>query len=371
MKTIKAGLIGAGPRGRYMFTELIACPEVEAFGVADVSEEALELMRKEFEKQGIDPGKVRYYNDYREMIKDGVEAVFIASGVPLHADMAVTCVRAGVHVLCEIPIINTLEGASELLKACRDNPQVTFMTAENCCYWGFIRKYREMYDQGLLGDIVIAEGEYLHGEGFIENFDKDHSTIPRTWRSYNPAVVYCTHETGPLFYALDDEPVEVTGFIPGFNPAEGYRPAPSNGMLIIKTKKGTLIKITIGFGMHQPICAHNFLLYGTKGNIQNERFWKTYEGRVSYAQLRSDPNDGEYIRIPVTTEMQENIGGGHGGGDRMMMRDFVHSITTGTPPVFDLIKGIQMALPGILGHQSSMEGSHPIRIPTIEELLDM
>ena len=371
MENIKAGLIGAGPRGRYLFTELIACEGIECFGVADLSEEALDLMREELKKHDVDTDKVRYYTDYHEMLADGVQAVLIASGVPLHADMAAECICAGVHVLCEIPVINSLAAAGKLLRACRDNPHVMFMAAENCNYWGFVRKYREMREQNLLGDIVIAEGEYLHGEGFIERFDKDPTTIPRTWRSYNPAVTYCTHETGPLFYILDDEPVEVTGFIPGFNPAEGYRPAPSNGMLVIKTKKGTLIKITIGFGMHQPICAHNFLLYGTKGNIQNERFWKVYDGRVSYAQYRDDPNDGEYIRIPVTTEMKANVGGGHGGGDRMMMWDFVRSITTGNPPELDVVKGIQMALPGILGHQSSMEGSRPIRIPTMEELMDM
>ena len=373
MSKIKVGVIGVGPRGRYLFEELTLCPETEAFAVADINEENLNLMRKKLKDLGRDEGQVQYFSDYHELLKSGVQAVLVATDMFTHCDIACDCINAGVHVLCEIPNISSCEEAGKLLRACRANPQVKFMVAENCCYWGFIQTWKEMYEAGVFGDIIVAEGEYLHGEGFIANYAKHKrgETIERTWRSYLPAINYCTHETGPLFYLLSDEPDEITGFIPGVNHAEAFHPAPYNGMMVIKTKKGTIMKVTIGFGMHQPICAHNFVLYGSEGNIQNERKWPVYAARTCFGDLRSIPNAKKPIEFPVNTELANSTGGGHGGGDRAMMQDFVDSIVMDKKPKLDIEFGIRIALPGIYADISSKEGSRTIKMPTMDEIAKM
>lgn len=369
MEKIKIGLIGLGPRGKYLFYELASCPETQAVVACDLKEECIDSAKEYFKENKIDQGQMQYFTDYKELLKTDVDAVLVATDVFTHCDIAIDCLNAGKHVLCEIPNISSFEEAGKLLRACRANPKSKFMVAENCCYWAFVNTWKQMYEQGEFGDIIIAEGEYLHGERFIENFG-NFENQPKTWRSYLPAITYCTHETGPLFHILNDEPDEITGFVPGIHPDEEAHPAPHNGMLIIKTKKGTLIKINIGFGMHQPECAHNFLLYGTKGAIQNERKGK-YELRKSFADLRSVPNVEESVTIPVTTSYPNSTGGGHGGADKKMMEDFVDCIVNDKKPDLGIEFGINISLPGVMGHISSQEGNRTIKMPTMDEIAKM
>src|SRR5258708_3432812 len=55
--------------------------------------------------------------DLSESLKQpGVEAVIIASPTQIHAQQAEQCMRAGKHVLIEIPMTDTLSDAEHLLK---------------------------------------------------------------------------------------------------------------------------------------------------------------------------------------------------------------------------------------------------------------
>ena len=357
MNKIKVGVIGLGPRGTYLYSLAAKNPAVVPAAVCDLIPEKMDAMCER-----LAPAAPRKYTDYHDMLASDIDAVIVATGVDTHADIAADCLYAKKHVLCEIPNIASIEQARTLARACRENPEAKFMVAENCCYWAFIQSWKKMYEDGMLGDIVFAEADYLHE---TRSFMKEGEL---TWRSYMPAVTYLTHDLGPLLYILGDTCDEISGFIPDVNPVEKNHPAPPNGVCMVKTKKGTLIKIFIGFGLRHNF-AHNFILYGSKGSVENERHGEFSERRT-VATLDCIPNlhDRE-VTLPLTTGFPGADKSGHGGADSQMMNDFVRCITEDKQPALDIEFGLNIALPGILADKSSHESGKMYKMPSVADML--
>ncbi len=365
-KTIKFGLIGLGPRGKSLLKTLIESknPSVEIFAVCDQSSQKLDDFKDWLENEHGIYG-VKYYKDYEDMLEySGVEAVIVATNVETHAMISAACINAGVHTICEIPIINNYDDARKLITAVRNNPEVKFMVAENCCYWAFIESWKSMYESGLLGDVVMAEADYIHRSKLMDTPDK--KDVVFTWRSFLPAIHYPTHDLGPLLYIMDDVCTEITGFEPELHPLKKVRPANPNGMLIAKTKKGAIIKIFVGFGIHRTQGGHNFVIYGTKGSVENERIG-SHDTRETFADLAAIPNTHSSLHIPVTTG---NSSAAHGGGDMRMLNDFVDCLVKDRKPKLDLEYGINISIPGLLAHLSAEQGGKPFKMPTIDEIME-
>ena len=96
----------------------------------------------------------RHYADWREMLqKEDVEAVIMAPPLWAHADLAVGCLEAGKHVLCEKMMAWDIEGCERMRAAAERNGKVLEI--------GYQRNYNPMYQAaydgiiktGALGDI--------------------------------------------------------------------------------------------------------------------------------------------------------------------------------------------------------------------------
>ena len=64
-KKIKVGVIGTGPRGRYLYGLLIDNPNVEAYAVCDIDPAALEECRKMLKEKGVE--NVKFFSTDEEM----------------------------------------------------------------------------------------------------------------------------------------------------------------------------------------------------------------------------------------------------------------------------------------------------------------
>lgn len=359
-KKLKAGCIGLGSRGRYLFSVLIANPHVEAYAVCDQNKAALEECRNILENEKKITG-VQYFTSYQDLLNSDVEAVIVATHVSSHCDIAVACLNAGKHVLCEIPNIASIEDAKKLIRAVKANPKQKFMVAENCCFWAFVDTWKKMYEDGLLGDIVYAESDYLHAHKEV---------VPNgeiTWRSYLPSITYLTHNLGPLLYIMGDKCAEISGFVPDINPIAEQHPAPPDGLAIIKTKKGALIKIFAGFGIYHQH-GHGFAVYGSKGSLETQ-VDKGFKNHSTLAHLDSIANTHEAIELPINTGFPNAPEEGHGGADPKMMEAFADCIINDEKPLLDVEFGIHIALPGIFADLSSKHGGKVFKMPDISELI--
>ena len=358
-KIVKLGIVGL-KRGKGSIIDSLDNPNLKLTAICDRNPETLEAARKVFAEHNITD--LECFTDYDEMIaKADINAVSIATDAIYHVPFVVKAMEAGKHVISEIPAVNSLEEAKLLKKTVSAHPELKYMCGENDCFLGNIEAWKEMYDNGKFGDIVYAEGEYIHTADFrefkvVEGQNKEH------WRMFNPAIKYLTHDLGPLLYIMNDRCVSVTCMVPDviYDP---NKPAyVQNAVALFKTAKGAVIRILILFGAYAGY-THNYLMYGTKGMIEFDRSKPRREAH-SLAMLSDIPGSfNNKIDIPVTcSSFGDKKGNTHLGIDRKMFKAFINCIINDTKPPIDVDLGIRMALPGIFAHESYMNGGAPVEI---------
>ena len=360
-KVIRVGVVGLG-RGMSLIRDSLHEPDMRLAAICDINPQKIEDAKKILAEENITG--YACFEDYDEMLKADIDAVVVATDAVRHVPFVIKAMEAGKHALSEIPAVNSLEEAKELKKCVVRHPELKYMTAENDCFMGFIEAWKMMYEDGKFGEIVYAEAEYLHSTDYreikAERYKPDH------WRSYNPAIKYITHELGPLLYIMDDHCVSVSCMVPEpiYNP---YKPNyAQNGVAILKTAKGAVIRVLICFGAYVGY-THNYAMYGTRGSIEFDKSKPRLEAH-SLARFSDIPGSlQQKIDIPVTCTSFGAGGTGHFGLDRKQVRAFLDAIINDTEPPINVDLGIRMALPGIFAHESYLNGGSAVEIPDVAD----
>lgn len=357
-KVIKLGVVGL-KRGGYVAGTVIGDDNVVIRAIADKDEKARLECIKDYEEKGAKDFLV--FDNYEDLLKTDIDAVFIGTDKPLHAKHAIMALEAGKHVISEIPAIETFEEAKLLKDAVKAHPNLKYFAAENCFYWSFIEAWKKMREDGKFGDVVYAESEYIHSthpDNFKPYEPENH------WRSSNHAITYLTHNLGPLLHILDDRCISVSCMSPDakYNP---YRKGGvENQVAIFKTAKGAVIRILIAFGTYAGF-DHNFAIYGTRGSILTDKT-ELLENAHSFAKFYDIPNTFEKsFEIPITLS-SNSVTEGHGGADRKMMREFIKCLINDEKPPIDIDMGIRISLPGIIAKESALRGGELMEIPEID-----
>ena len=115
---INIAMIGTGSQGRTLMISLLKIPGVRFKAVCDVwpyHQKYGAGILKKYDQP------VNVYSDYRDMLasENDLDAVFIATPDWVHAEQAVACLNAGLHVYCEKEMSNTLDGARQMVLAAR------------------------------------------------------------------------------------------------------------------------------------------------------------------------------------------------------------------------------------------------------------
>ncbi len=356
-KILKIGILGAF-RGSTVGYGALGEKNIRITAVCDLIPERITALRELYAKKGCTDFEV--YTDYETMLRCAdIDAVIVATPKTSHTEHSIMALRAGKHVLSEIPAVCSLEEAKLLKAEVKAHPELVYMTAENCCYWAFIETWRRMREDGKFGEIVYAEGEYLHSADPDDL--PDYKNDP--WRAESHAISYITHELGPLLSIMDDRCISVSCLAPDakYNPA---KTAKENGVAIFKTAKGAVIRIFIGFGAFVGY-DHNYALYGTRGSIMTDRC-RPIEEAHSFAKLYELPGSMERaVEIPVGMAYPGESSEGHGGAEIKMLRDFADCVLNGKRPALDIDAGINMTLPGIFAEMSQKQGGVLMEIPEL------
>ena len=99
----------------------------------------------------------REYDEWREMLaKEDLEAVIIAAPLWMHADIAVGCLDAGKHVLCEKMMAKTEADCSRMIQAARSNKRLLEIGYQRYYNPIYQAAYNNIIKPGLLGDVYHA-----------------------------------------------------------------------------------------------------------------------------------------------------------------------------------------------------------------------
>src|SRR5215467_10429768 len=117
--TMRIGVIGAGGRMDDLLNAAEKAGGVQFIAVSDVYQPHMEAV-----KQRASGKDATTHSDYRELLKENVDAVIIASPDHWHVRMAVDALNAGKDVYLEKPVTHTMEEGAALIKAVRANKRL-------------------------------------------------------------------------------------------------------------------------------------------------------------------------------------------------------------------------------------------------------
>ena len=106
-----------------------------------------------------------YYASVEELMENvDVDYIDICTWTAAHAPVCIAAAKAGKNILCEKPLAATLEQGLAMEKAVKE-AGVQFMLAVVTRYGAEQFKFRELYEQGVFGEIYAAKCQYVRRRG--------------------------------------------------------------------------------------------------------------------------------------------------------------------------------------------------------------
>jgi predicted dehydrogenase len=148
---VRVGFIGVGSQGRSLLGNVDpAFADVRA--LSDINPNSLKAADEVLKKNGRPPAT--HYADWREMLQQAdIEAVMMAPPLWAHADLAVGCLDAGKHVLCEKMMAWDVAGCERMRDAARRNDKVLEIAYQRLSSPMYQAAYDGIFKTGLLGDV--------------------------------------------------------------------------------------------------------------------------------------------------------------------------------------------------------------------------
>lgn len=111
----------------------------------------------------------RQYATWQNMLagergrEDRIDAVVVITPPQFHGEISEEFLKAGIHVLCEKPMVANLKQADSLVEVTRSSEAFFAVTH---CYTGYplVREARAIVQSGALGTLRLVEGEFAAGD---------------------------------------------------------------------------------------------------------------------------------------------------------------------------------------------------------------
>ena len=307
--------------------------------------------------------------DADEFLKQDFDAVLLATFCPSHAHDAIQCLQAGKHVLSEVTSFFTMAEGVRLVDEVEQR-KLVYNLAENYPFTAANMWLANRWREGLFGDLMYAEYEYVHecrslAYTYIDGIPVKPGHTVHNWRSWFNFHYYCTHSLGPVMVITGTRPTMVETF-PVRHQLAGYLGKHGESMGSVTP---SLISMSNGGVVRN-------LMGATTNDSHHQRIWGTlgaYEIGHDGVKLRLGAS-GESPMMNVNPKW-EGLGEwaaqtGHGGGDFWTLYYFAREILTGEKGPFDIYGGCDVTIPGIQALRSSLEGGKPMEVPDFRKKAD-
>ena len=361
LERLNVGIVGACNRGASFQAGFAACPEARVHAVCDLDAGRLSEAARTFEAS-------EQYTDYQQMLsRSDLDAVVIATPMPLHATQAIMALQEGLHVLSEVTAAVSVEEAEKLVVAAHAARGI-YMLAENCNYFITNMIVTELVRRGLFGTTYFADGEYLHNV-------KD--LAERTpWRRVLlgvDGITYGTHSLGPMLQWLPgDRVASVCCAGSGHNCQDprGDDYHQDTSIMLGKMASGGLIKLRVDMVSQRPHLNCTYQLQGTNGCYESART-PTGQHRVWLSERSDSPEawidlsdlEEEFLPDRWRQAMERAAGAGHGGSDFFVIQDFIEAVAAGGPSPIGVHEAMDMTLPGLISQQSIAAQGQWLEVP--------
>ncbi|MEN6346151.1 MAG: Gfo/Idh/MocA family oxidoreductase [Armatimonadia bacterium] len=358
MDSVKIGVLGAG-RGAGLARSMSFAPSAELTALCDANEERLAAA---VAKTGV----TTTFTSFEALLDSDVDAVVLASPMPLHVQHAVQALKAGKHVLSEVTAATSIDQCWELLEAVRSSG-LKYMMAENYCWYRPWSVVMGMVKAGLFGELYYGESEQLQDlKGALLHPDKGYN-----WRTAELAMRlghhYMTHDLGPIYWAFGERMKNVICM------GSGQRHIPwvladDTCTVLLETVSGRQARIRLDFFSDRP---NNYTYYGLQGTgaayegprAAGEEHRIYVHGRTAPGTWESLWNYSEYVSEGWKNLPAEAVNDSYDGGAPLMLEEFARCILDDTRPPVDVVDALNLTAAGLMTEVSRQKGGIPVEVP--------
>ncbi|TAL42173.1 MAG: acetylgalactosaminidase, partial [Chitinophagaceae bacterium] len=203
---VRIGIVGLGMRGSDAVERLSYIDGVEITALCDKYPDRVGKAQKTLEKMGRPKAK-EYSGEegYKALCESNdVDLVYTPTPWHLHAPVALHAMKNGKHAATEVNSGLTHDECWQLVET-SEKTKKHCMMLENCCYDFFELLTLNMVRQGLFGELVHAEGAYIHDLSKEYLFNKN--AYADMWRLKENigknGNLYPTHGLGPIAQCMN------------------------------------------------------------------------------------------------------------------------------------------------------------------------
>jgi hypothetical protein len=357
IETVRIGYVGIGGQGSGHVRNLLKIPGCRITAVCDIRPERTDWATQQITAAG-HPPPVAYTRGPQDFVRlcesEPLDLVYNATPWEFHVPIMLAAMKNGKHTATEVPAAMTLEDCWAIVEAAEKYRRHCLLM-ENCNYDRMEMMVYNMVREGLLGEVLHAEGGYLHDLRSIKFADEGEGLWRRAWDTTINGNTYPTHGLGPVANCLDinrgdrfDYLVSMSGPPRGLqNWASDHVPAGSAKLQeryvegdincsLIKTAKGRTILVEHCTNLPRPY-SRIHMVQGTRGLFQGYPNRVYIEGRGKEDSWMNAEDLLSEFEHPLWKEIAAQAqGAGHGGMDFIEDYRLIKCLREGTPTDFNV-----------------------------------
>jgi len=289
----------------------------------------------------------KMYPSLAELVKDDtLEAVFVATDAPSHAQHCTDVLKHGKHVACAVPaVFGSVEDAHQLFEVVKSSGR-KYMLFETSAFRADCHAMRQIYRAGGFGKLIYTEGEYFH-------YMPQPLASFRDWRVGLPPQWYPTHSNAYYVCVTGGSFTEVAcmgmpSILKHLQPENNrYQNPFGTEIALLRTSEGGMARMAVSWDAQGP--------GAEAGRVRGQRgaMWD-----AAYTGLEKNLPELDRPPLPPTVAP-----GGHGGSHGHLTEEFVRAILEDRQPLVDIVLALNLTVAGIIAHQSALKGGEPLKIP--------
>lgn len=153
---MKVATLGTGAMGRTVIGHLLKCPQVTSISAYDPSPDSI--------ARALEAGACVATDQLDQLLLDpDLRLVFITAANSAHRDLTLAALRAGKAVMCEKPMANSIQDASEMVEE-SERLGGFLQVGYELRYSRAYSAIKEWIDRGDLGEVRSVQCNYICGE---------------------------------------------------------------------------------------------------------------------------------------------------------------------------------------------------------------
>jgi hypothetical protein len=381
---VRIGYVGIGGMGSNHVRNLLSIPGARIAAVCDIVEERTKLAQEWTVKAG-QPKPAAYTRgprDFERMCEtEELDLVYTATPWEWHVPVCVAAMKNGKHAATEVPAAMTIDDCWSLVEHAEKHKKHCVMM-ENCNYDRMEMMVYNMVRKGAFGEILHAEGGYLHDLRPIKFSDRGEGLWRRAWAMKHDANLYPTHGLGPVANCMDINRGDRFEYLVSMSsPSRGLQAyaqehfaagSPQRAekfvlgdvnVSLIKTAKGRTIYVNHDTNLPRPY-SRIHMVQGTRGLFQGYPDRVYVEGRSKEHQWDVAKTYLEEFEHPLWSDLNSKAeGAGHGGMDFIEDYRLVKCLREGLPTDMTVYDAAGLSAVVHLTERSNAKRSAPMDFP--------